>query len=97
MTETDGCFTMAACKMEEFPRDIHLYTQKGNPEVFDRSGVRLCDGPDLKLFILVGRLVFCSGLVIRRPCISIVGKRTESVEPSFLIHQNVYYNLFVCP
>ena len=41
MTETDSCFTMAAWRMEEFPKDIHLYTQKGNPEVFDRSGVIL--------------------------------------------------------
>ena len=27
---------MAAWRKEEFPQDIHLYTQKGNPEVFDR-------------------------------------------------------------
>ena len=25
------------CVEEEFPQDIHLYTQKGNPEVFDRQ------------------------------------------------------------
>ena len=30
------------------------------------------------------------------PRISIVGQLTESVESSFLIHQDVYY-LFVCP
>ena len=25
------------CVEEEFPQDIHLYTQKGNPAVFDRQ------------------------------------------------------------
>ena len=28
---------MAAWRKEEFPKDIYLYTQKGNPEVFDRQ------------------------------------------------------------
>ena len=28
---------MAVWRKEEFPQDSHLYTQKGNPEVFDRQ------------------------------------------------------------
>ena len=39
---------------------------------------------------------FAPELVIRRPGISIVGQLTQSVESSFLIHQDVYHNLLVC-
>ena len=67
------------------------------------------DGPDLKLFNLVGwgrsflsvawpngvQLVF-SFAPDRRPGIFIVGQLTESVEPSFLIHLDVYHELSVC-
>ena len=35
--------------------------------------------------------------VIRRPGISIVEQLTESIESSFLIHQDVYHDSFVCP
>ena len=34
---------------------------------------------------------------LARPGISIVGQLTESVESSFLIHQGVNHDLFVCP
>ena len=33
---------------------------------------------------------------MRRPGISIIGQLTESVESSFLIHQDVYHDLSVC-
>ena len=34
--DREGSFTVAAWRKEEFPQGIHIYTQKGNPEVFDR-------------------------------------------------------------
>ena len=70
------------------------------------------DGPDLNLFILVGSgrnflSVACpTGMQLGfsfapgfSKLFSIVGQLTESVESSFLIHQDVYhhvYDLFVC-
>ena len=85
------------------PRQLHA----------GESGVRLCDVPDIKLFILVGRsflsvtcptgvqlvFIFCSVFqkVIQCQGIFIVGQLTESVESSFLIHLGGYHDLFVCP
>ena len=76
------------------------------------SGVRLYDGPDLKLFILVGwdrsflsvawptgaQLVFffCSG--VSRLLGANLHRRAaySTCESWFLIHQDVYHDLFVC-
>ena len=77
------------------------------------SGVRLYDGPDIKLFILVGwgrsflsvawptgvQLVFffCSRLVGYSAPRNLHRRAAYSIcESLFLIHQDVYHDLFVC-
>ena len=70
------------------------------------SGVRLHDGPDLKLFgvgascLLLG--VFLSlqifSDVVWHPVGTSIHRTAYCIrESSFLIHHNAYHNLFVCP
>ena len=87
---------------------IFIFSSDKSSHVTD---VRLYDGPDMKLFILVGWgrsflsvawptgvfLLLRISVVIRRSGNSIVGQLTESVESLFLIHQGGYHDLFVCP
>ena len=75
------------------------------------SGVRLYDGPDLKLFILVGwgrsflsvawptgvQLVFPPELVGYSAPRDLHRRAAYSIcESWFLFHQDVYHDLFVC-
>ena len=87
---------------------VDWYVKQQINQTNKHSDVRLYDGPDIKLFILVGwdqsflsvawptgvQLVFffCSGV---SKLFSIVGQLTESAS-SFLIHQDVYHDLSVC-
>ena len=91
--------------------DLHLSVANGFG-----SSVRLYDGPDLKLFILVGwdrsflsvawptgvQLVFffcsrVSGLVSYSAPRDLHRRAAYSIcESLFLIHQDVYHDLFVC-
>ena len=72
------------------------------------SGVRLFDGLDIKLLILIG-VAGASCILLGPPdfnwCFSFApgfsklfgahGQLTETVESSFLIHQGGYHDLFV--
>ena len=46
---------------------------------------------------VINKFIFLWKFVKEKIGISIVGQLTESVESSFLIHQDVYHDSIVCP